>query len=123
MPTRYALGVLALLLALAVTPVRAQHADAIAAIKDHFVQNQARYGAGASDLAELIVTDAYASRASGATYVYVRQAYRGIPIFNADAPAATAAALPPEPARHAPDPYPCGTAATVRYAVPAPGAT
>ncbi|MDX1421239.1 MAG: M36 family metallopeptidase, partial [Rubricoccaceae bacterium] len=41
----------------------------------------------------------------------------------ADAPAATASALPTEPALHAAYPNPFGTAATVRYDVPAPGAT
>src|SRR5690606_19234602 len=37
--------------------------------------------------ADLVVADAYASRRSGATYVYLRQAHAGVPVANAPAQA------------------------------------
>ena len=68
-------------------PAFAQVDAAIATVKQHFVQNEARYGASAEDLAELIVTDAYTGRRTNATYVYLRQAHNGIEVYNATAQA------------------------------------
>ena len=88
MLTRYTLPTLALLLALTAVPSRAQTESAVATVRQHFVQNQARYGTTAGDLSELAVTDAYTGRRTGATYVYLKQAYNGIEVFNAPAQAA-----------------------------------
>ncbi len=85
MKTRYSVFSLALFVWF--TPASAQVDAAIASVKQHFVQNEARYGASATDLAELIVTDAYTSRRTNATYVYLRQAYNGIEVYNATAQA------------------------------------
>ncbi len=68
-------------------PAFAQVDAAIATVKNHFVENEARYGASSDDLAELAVTDAYTSRRTNATYVYLKQAHNGIEVYNATAQA------------------------------------
>ena len=85
MKIRYCVVCLALLAWSA--PAFAQVDAAVATVKQHFVQNEARYGASTEDLAELIVTDAYTSRRTNATYVYLRQAHNGIEVYNATAQA------------------------------------
>ena len=85
MKIRYCVVCLTLLASSA--PAFAQVDAAIATVKQHFVQNEARYGASAEDLAELIVTDAYTGRRTNATYVYLRQAHNGIEVYNATAQA------------------------------------
>ena len=52
--------------------------------RDHVQRNAFHYGLTAADLSELTVTDAYASRRSGATHVYLQQALGGIPIVGAE---------------------------------------
>ena len=83
MNIRYSVACLALLAWSA--PAFAQFDAAVATAKQHFVQNEARYGASAADLAELVVTDAYTSRRTNATYVYMKQAHNGIEVYNATA--------------------------------------
>ena len=49
-----------------------------------FVRSRATLlGLDAADLAELEVTDAVFSAATGATHVYLRQVHQGLPVFNA----------------------------------------
>ena len=76
-----------LLAALVVFPAQAQHNAAVASVKDHFRSAADAYRASADDLAELVVTDAYVGRRTGATYVYLQQAHRGVPVVNAPAQA------------------------------------
>ena len=64
-------------------PDHAQHATAISVVKDYFQSATARFGSTGEDLSDLVVTDAYVGRRTGATYVYLRQADHGI----ANAPA------------------------------------
>ncbi len=52
--------------------------------KAHLQRNAFRYGLAATDLADLAVTDAYTSRRSGTTHVYLRQQAGGIEIAGAE---------------------------------------
>ncbi len=52
--------------------------------KAHLQRNAFRYGLTAADLADLVVTDTYASRRSGTTHVYLRQRAGGIEIAEAN---------------------------------------
>lgn len=83
---RYGLAILTI--ALMSTPAFAQVDGAVASVKDYFVNNQARYGVSSQDLSDLIVSDAYHSRRSGATYVYLKQSHNEFEIVNARAQAA-----------------------------------
>ena len=76
------------LLALMAPALTSAQDGAVSAVKAYFQQNQARYGVGAADVQELVVTDAYTSR--GLTHVYLRQAFAGIPVWNARANATVA---------------------------------
>ncbi|MDX1421353.1 MAG: hypothetical protein R3181_15410, partial [Rubricoccaceae bacterium] len=92
MPQRLALAA-PLLLALALAPsVRAQPTDAVAAVRAHFLDHHARYGASErTDVAGLVVSASHTSRASGATYVYLHQGWGGVPVVNTSAQAAVSA--------------------------------
>ncbi|NNF57190.1 MAG: hypothetical protein HKN04_03025, partial [Rhodothermaceae bacterium] len=91
MRNRYGTALLPLLLGVFMTlPAQAQddaHAPAISAVTSYFQSASARFGTNSADVSDLVVTNAYVGRRSGATHVYLRQAHNGIPIINAPAQA------------------------------------
>ncbi|HYE95772.1 MAG TPA: M36 family metallopeptidase [Rubricoccaceae bacterium] len=75
---------LLLLVAAALLPVAASAQDA--AVREalaHLDRNKTRYGLAAEDLADVSVADAYTSRRSGTTHVYLQQRHAGIEIGDA----------------------------------------
>ncbi|HLT46567.1 MAG TPA: M36 family metallopeptidase, partial [Rubricoccaceae bacterium] len=86
MRTRY-LCALAAALLLATPALAQQQRLAPTDEARRYVQRHAfRFGDGLADddLADLVVTDAYASRRSGTTYVYLRQAHAGVPVVGTE---------------------------------------
>jgi len=77
---RLVLGLFALLFL--INPAFAQ--SVVQEAKDHLERNAFRYGLSADDVADAIVTDAYASRRSGATHVYLRQSVGGIEVMGSE---------------------------------------
>lgn len=50
----------------------------------HFLkENPAQFKLGAADVADIRVTDEYATKHNGLTHVWIQQQYHGIPVFNA----------------------------------------
>ncbi len=64
------------------SPVIAQ--SAIQEAKDHLVRNAFRHGLSTADVSDLAVTNAYTSRRSGATHVYLRQEVGGIEVVGSE---------------------------------------
>ncbi len=56
--------------------------DATAAALTFVEENLALLGLGAADLAEYEITDTVFSRVSGATHLYLRQMFAGLPVYN-----------------------------------------
>ncbi len=63
-------------------PVTAQ--NAIQEAKDHLARNAFRYDLNSTDVADLSVTDAYTSRRTGATHVYLRQRIDGVEVVGSE---------------------------------------
>ena len=74
---------LAVLLAL-LLPVAAFGQNAVQTALDHITTNYDVFGVSEADVSDLAVTDAYTSRRSGTTHVYVRQRYEGIDLADAN---------------------------------------
>ena len=79
MHTRYAVLLLAALVALSAAPASAQSLARQRAL-DYVERNAARHGLTQADVADLEVTDETTSRRSGVTHVYVRQQIGDVPV-------------------------------------------
>lgn len=74
-----------LLILLVALPTLAYAQDAaIQTAIEHFTSNFRSLDLSEGDVSDLLVTDAYTSRRSGTTHVYLRQGYEGIGIVNAN---------------------------------------
>lgn len=58
--------------------------NAVQTAMHHLRVNRTAFNLSYNDLNDLIVTDNYTSKQSGITYVYLRQAWKGIGIYNAN---------------------------------------
>src|SRR5690554_2146330 len=77
---------LAAVLAMSVPVAQAQNSaqsEALTTALDHLHASRAALGLSEADLAEVAVTDEYASRASGVTHLYLRQTVHGVEVYNA----------------------------------------
>ncbi|MEM7582055.1 MAG: M36 family metallopeptidase [Acidobacteriota bacterium] len=61
---------------------KALGSDPMAAAMDYVSGNLAALGLSAEDIADYEVTDSVYSQVSGATHIYLRQLYQGIPVYN-----------------------------------------
>ena len=64
------------------TPLMAQNVALDAAIS-YINTNQEKLGLTATDVQDYVVTDQYQNRKNKATFIYLRQRYQGIEVYNA----------------------------------------
>ncbi|NNV56396.1 M36 family metallopeptidase [Limnovirga soli] len=83
MNKHYSIKRTALLLVIAVLAISKSFSQQVANAKALVERNAAKIGLNANDLKNYRISDAYADKSSGLTYVYLQQTFKGIDVFNA----------------------------------------